>query len=254
VSAVVRSAGAPRPRGRHLLRSRSLAAAIVRDAGVERGDLVLDLGAGSGMLTRALADAGAHVVAVELDALLARDLRRVEGDVSVIQGDARELAWPCEPFKIVANLPFAHGTELLRALLGDPSLPLRSVDAIVQWELAEKRSRAWPSTLLSVLWGAWYELRLARRIAPAAFAPPPAVGAAVLRATRRPESLVPPEQASAYAAFVRRNFADLPLRRTLPRRATERALNECGADRDARGRDLDAPGWALLFRSVRRTR
>ncbi|HXH96655.1 MAG TPA: rRNA adenine N-6-methyltransferase family protein, partial [Gaiellaceae bacterium] len=53
------------PRGRHFLRSRAFAEELVRSSGVEAGTLVLDLGAGGGILTRALADRGARVLAVE---------------------------------------------------------------------------------------------------------------------------------------------------------------------------------------------
>jgi len=151
----VPSARGPRPRGRHLLRSGRLADLIVSDAEVAAGDLVIDLGAGSGMLTRSLARAGARVVAVELDARLARDLRQVGGEVEVMEGDALTYTWPSQPFRVVSNLPFAHGTEILRRVLGDPAVPLRSADVIVQWELACKRCRVWPSTVLGVLWGAW---------------------------------------------------------------------------------------------------
>jgi 23S rRNA (adenine-N6)-dimethyltransferase len=206
------------------------------------------------MLTRALARTRARVVAVELDARLAKDLRRIEGEVRVVEADARRFTWPRAPFRVVANLPFAHGTDILRALLSDPAVPLRSADVIVQWELAAKRTRLWPSTALGVLWGAWYEVDVVRRIAPSAFAPSPSVAAGVLRASRRAVALVPTEEAHAYDAFVRRSFADAPLRRILGSRRVKRALHELGADRDARARDLDAAGWAHLYRSVRRTR
>jgi 23S rRNA (adenine-N6)-dimethyltransferase len=250
----VRSARAPRPRGRHLLRSRRLADLIVSDAEVAAGDLVVDLGAGSGMLTRSLARAGARVVAVELDARLAGDLRRLGGDVEVVEGDALTYPWPSQPFRIVANLPFAHGTEILRRVLRDPAVPLVSADVIVQWELAAKRCGVWPSTLLGVLWGAWYELAIVRRIERAAFAPPPSVAAGVLRATRRDRPLVAPADAADYERFVRRSFGAAPLRRTLPPRVVRRVTDAVGLDPAASGRDLDARAWALLYASVRRGR
>src|SRR5919201_2102568 len=106
---------AQRGRGRHFLRSSKLAAEIVRAAGIRRGDLVLDLGAGSGVLTAALARAGASVVAVELDPTLAEGLRRRFD--RVVEGDALRVALPQEPFKVVANLPFDGGTAILRRLL-----------------------------------------------------------------------------------------------------------------------------------------
>jgi len=241
----VRERAAARPRGRHLLRSSRLADAIVRDACVEAGDLVVDVGAGSGMLTAALLRAGARVVALEPDRRLAARLRRACPAAEVVEADALGWTWPSEPFRVVANVPFALTTEFERLLLSDPRQPLRSADLVVQWEAADKRARLWPSTVLGVLWSAWYELDVVRRIAPAAFAPRPSVAAAVLAARRRPEPLVPAAQAPAYAAFLERSFRA----GGLPRHA--RALIPAlGLDPHADPRDLDARAWAAVWRET----
>jgi 23S rRNA (adenine-N6)-dimethyltransferase len=250
-----RVAAAARPRGRHALRSRAFADELVRDAGIAPGTLVLDLGAGSGVLTRALADAKARVRAVELDPPSLLELRSrfaAHPRVEVVETDATRLRLPDEPFAVLANLPFAVGTTILRRLLGDPHVPLTQLDAIVEWGLATKRAAIWPSTLLGCLWGAWYELSLVRRVPRACFAPPPSVDAAVLRATRHAEPLVPPEQAAAYEALLRRAFAaQAPLDRILPRKLVHRAAHELGFDPHAAARDLDARQWARLYAGVR---
>ena len=244
-----------RPPGRHSLRSRAFADELVRDAGIRPGLLALDLGAGGGALTRALADAGARVRAVELDpAALRRLERRFGGDprVEVVDGDATLVPLPSEPFAVVANLPFAVGTAILRRLLGDPSAPLTQLDAIVEWGLAAKRTAVWPSTLLGCTWGAWYELRLVRRVPRACFAPPPNVDAAVLRALRRPEPLVRPEEAAAYEALLRRAFAaHAPLDRILPRGLVHQTAHQLGFDPHAVARDLGPREWARLYSVVR---
>jgi 23S rRNA (adenine-N6)-dimethyltransferase len=244
-----------RPRGRHALRSRAFADELVRDAGVEPGTLTLDLGAGAGVLTCALLDAGARVRAVELDPAALRELRArfgADSRVEVVEGDATQLPLPAEQFSVVANLPFAAGTAILRRLLGDPRVPLTQLDAIVEWGLAVKRTAVWPSTLLGCAWGAWYELQLVRRVPRTCFAPPPSVDAAVLRATRRSEPLVPPAQAAAYEALLRRAFAArAPLVRILPRGLVHRAARELGFDPHAAARDLDARQWSRLYAAIR---
>jgi 16S rRNA A1518/A1519 N6-dimethyltransferase RsmA/KsgA/DIM1 with predicted DNA glycosylase/AP lyase activity len=192
-----------RPGGRHLLRSSGLAAEIVADARVCPGDLVVDIGAGSGMLTRALLAAGARVVAVEPDRRLGSRLRGLGARVTV--ADARAFAWPAEPFKVVANLPFAHAAEICRRLF-DPAVPLVSADLIVEWDFAAKRARLWPSTLQTVIWSAWYELAVTRRIEARAFVPTPSVAGGVLQARRRERPLVRPADGARYERYVRSGF------------------------------------------------
>jgi 23S rRNA (adenine-N6)-dimethyltransferase len=195
-----------RPGGRHLLRSSRLADAIVADAGVLAGELVVDVGAGSGMLASALLRAGARVIAIEPDRRMARRLRRACPGALVVEADVFATSWPREPFRVVANLPFAHSTAICRTLFAVPGVPLTAADVIVEWDFAVKRSRLWPSTAQTVLWSAWYELALVRRLERTAFVPQPSVAAAVLRARRRARALVAPADAEAYEAFVRRGF------------------------------------------------
>jgi 23S rRNA (adenine-N6)-dimethyltransferase len=238
-----------RGRGRHFLRSSKLAAELVRAAGIRRGDLVLDLGAGTGVLTGALARAHAHVIPVEIDRELAAGLsRRFPG---VVEADATRIALPREPFKVVSNLPFGGATAILRSLL-DPRVPLATADVIVEWGFAEKRAAVWPSTQLATYWGAWFELALTRRLPRCVFAPPPSVDAAVLRIERRNEPLVPVSERRAYDAFLSLGYRDGP-RAVVPWAALKRLEAELGLDRHAHARDLDATQWAALYwHAVRR--
>jgi 23S rRNA (adenine-N6)-dimethyltransferase len=244
-----------RPRGRHALRSRAFADELVRDAGIRPGTLALDLGAGRGALTRALADAGARVHAVELDPVALQHLETRFGTdprVEVVAADATQLPLPREPFRVVANLPFAAGTAILRRLLGDPRVRLTQLDAIVEWGLAAKRTSVWPSSLLGCSWGAWYQLSLVRRVPRVCFAPPPSVDAAVLRAIRRHEPLVPPEDAAAYRAVLQRAFAARgPLDHLFPPGVVHRAALEHGFNPHAAARDLDARQWSEVYAAVR---
>ena len=235
-----------RGRGQHFLRSNKLASELVRAARVQPDDLVLDLGAGTGVLTGALVRAGARVVAVDIDARLAEGLRRRYPQVDVRVEDVLGIPLPREPFKVVASLPFDGGTSILRRLL-DPLVPLASADVIVQWGLAEKRAAVWPSTQLGVYWGAWFELSVTRRLPRCVFAPPPSVDAGLLGVVRRDEALVAVAERNSYQAFLARGFREGP-GAVVPRKLLKRCETELGFERRARARDLDAWQWAELYR------
>ena len=235
----------------------------MRDASVARSDLVLDIGAGSGRLTAELAKRAGSVRAIELDPPLVAALRtRFAGDdnVTVVEADALELALPAAPFRVVANVAFARSGELLARLLDDPTVPLQRADVILQWEAACKRAAVWPGTLRNAVWGAAYELAVVRRLPAACFEPRPRVDAAVLRAVRRAEPLVPLADYGAFRAFVRAGFsARAPSVRValgpwLSPRALRRAADDLGLDRSARARDLDAYQWATLFAAAAASR
>ena len=239
---------------RHFVRTPALAAALVAHAAVEPGDLVLDVGAGSGRLTKALVDAGAEVLAIELDPVLARGLRVRFADtpsVTIVEGDALATPLPARPFRVVANLPFGRTTEILRRLLGDPRVQLVHADVIVEWAVAQKRAAVWPSTRLGVCWSAWYELVVTRRLPAGCFEPRPSVDAALLRAARRARPLVPESERRPFAAFVGTAFADGGLGRLVPPKTLKRVGRSLGFDRTAAPRDLDAHQWAALFAAVR---
>jgi 23S rRNA (adenine-N6)-dimethyltransferase len=251
--------GAP---GQHFLRSSRLAADLVRDANVVPGELVVDIGAGSGALTRALLDANARVIALELDPALVAQLRtRFRGrDVQVLEVDARRWSWPREPFSVVSNLPFAGSGAILGWLLRDPRTGLRQADVIVQWDFARKHAAIWPTTLRNTYWRAWFEVTIVARLSRSAFAPPPEVEAAVLRIARRPAPLVAPDDHERFWQFVAEAFrSQAPLSKALRHRLTPRELRRLasvlGFDATSHPRDLDARQWAQLFAHVRaRTR
>jgi 23S rRNA (adenine-N6)-dimethyltransferase len=247
----------------HFLRSPRIAAALVRDAGVGPEDLVVEIGAGSGRLTAPLAERAAEVLAIELDPVWAGRLRerfRGFGHVVVLEADAASVALPRRPFRVVSNLPFHRTGELLRHLLDDPSVPLVQADVIVEWGVAVKRSACWPSTMRSVLWGTRFELAVVRRLPPRCFEPAPQVEAAVLRAVRRAEPLVPGRAERAFRALVEAGFRtrarDLrsALAHTIPPRAFRRAARELGLGTAAHARDLDIHQWVALFDAVHRGR
>src|SRR5215469_8327218 len=108
--------------------------ALVDGSGVGDGDLVVDIGAGNGLISAALVRRGAQVLAIERDPSLADRLRAKFATwpvVTVVEGDVLETPLPDGPFHVVANIPFGITTKILRHLLvadaptsADQTLPL----------------------------------------------------------------------------------------------------------------------------------
>jgi len=187
----------------------SLATRLVDDTGITADDVVLEPGAGTGVLTRALAARARHVVAIELDAALARSTARAvaRGNVTVVEGDATTFPLPLTPFRVVANPAFNTTSALLHHLLdltGSPHGLVRA-DLVLQWQVARDRA-ALARDLVGVTWAPWWRFRRGRRLPAALFRPAPAVDAAVLVAERREEPLLAPARFDGYAAYVRSQF------------------------------------------------
>jgi 23S rRNA (adenine-N6)-dimethyltransferase len=183
---------------------------IVDQAAFAPGELVVEIGAGSGVLTRALARRALRVVAVEPDPAWARRLREQTAGsapgVHVVARDFLAVTLPREPFRVFGSLPFARTTDILHRLLDDPAIPMRRADVIVQWEVAVKRAATPPVTLISTAWAPWWEIRLARRIPATVFRPVPRVDAGLLAITRLDPPLLPIAMARPFRDFVQREW------------------------------------------------
>jgi 23S rRNA (adenine-N6)-dimethyltransferase len=145
---------------------------------VERGDLVVDVGAGHGAITARLLAAGARVVAVELHPERARVLRNRFADarVVVVQADAGDLRLPRRPFRVVANPPFAVTSALIRRLVA-PGSHLVAADLVV----GRHAARRWLATRPA----GPFDVRVLHALSRSAFVPRPQVDAVVLRIERR---------------------------------------------------------------------
>jgi 23S rRNA (adenine-N6)-dimethyltransferase len=152
---------------------------VVDAARVRPGELVLDVGAGSGALTTPLIGAGARVLAVELHPGRAEGLRRRFHDepVTVIQTDASDLRLPTRPFRVVASPPYGISAALLRRLLA-PGSRLVAADLVLQRAVVNRYVAGRASG--SDRWLRRYDASVGLRLPRTAFRPPPKVDSAVL--------------------------------------------------------------------------
>ncbi len=242
--------------GQNFLADPNLLDAIVRDAELTPADVVLEVGAGEGVLTERLAAAVSHVHSVEIDRGLEPALSAVAGlaNVSLHWGDAMKVdltALDPAPTAMVANLPYSVATPLLlRTIELLPSLASWTV--MVQREIAD-RLRAAPGSRTygspSVVAQLSCEIELVRKVDAAVFKPRPRVESAILRLRRTGPAADAATRTLIRAAFAHRRKS---LARSLEHAQsgslapTRAALAELGFTPDVRAEALSAEDFANL--------
>ncbi|MCU0904070.1 MAG: 16S rRNA (adenine(1518)-N(6)/adenine(1519)-N(6))-dimethyltransferase RsmA [Tabrizicola sp.] len=252
--------------GQNFLLDLNLTAKIARSAGDLAGCDVLEVGPGPGGLTRGLLAEGARrVVAVEKDAralpALAEIAAAYPGRLEVLHGDALELdlaAHLSAPVKIVANLPYNVGTELLiRWLTPDAWPPLwSSLTLMFQKEVAE-RIVAKPRTehygRLALLAQYRCEARIVMTLPPEAFTPAPKVHSAVVQLTALPGPRFPCDfrvlqRITAMAFNQRRKMLRASLKGLTP--GIEAVLESVDIPPTARAEEIGLESFCALARAV----
>ncbi|HEX2265712.1 MAG TPA: 16S rRNA (adenine(1518)-N(6)/adenine(1519)-N(6))-dimethyltransferase RsmA [Solirubrobacterales bacterium] len=248
--------------GQNFLADPNLLDAIVRDAELAPDDVVLEVGAGEGVLSERLAAAAAHLHTVEIDRGLAPALEPVAAlpNVDLHWGDAMKLdlaALRPAPSAMVANLPYSVATPLILRTIEELS-SLRRWTVMVQREIAD-RLRAAPGSRTygspSVVAQLACEVELVRGVDPAVFKPRPRVDSAILRLRRTGPGADAPTRQLVRAAFAHRRKS---LARSLEHAApgslgpARAALAELGLPEDARAEALAPEQFAALSAKLRR--
>ena len=233
---------------------------IARLAGVGPGDHVVEIGAGLGSLTLALAETGASVTAVEIDRHLQPILREVvEGrDVHVVAGDAMALDWDevlagADRWALVANLPYNVATPLVLDLLaGVPAIERMLV--MVQLEagarlVAPAGSPAYGIPSVKVALRATG--RIVGKVGPDVFLPRPRVDSALVEIVRRAEPATDADP-EVLVALVERAFNQRRkmLRRSLAGVVGDAQFAEAGIEPTERPEHLDIEAWGRLAAAV----
>lgn len=257
----------PRPQlkkrlGQHHLRHGSLCQPLMEFL-EPAGSRVVEIGPGGGVLTAELLQAGATVVAWELDyewAFAARQQARLQ-DAAMVVGDALGIAWNRMPpgTLVAGNLPYQISTALIGSLLPHWQI-IPKACFLVQWEVADRlRATAGDGAYgaLSVLVAARAQVTVLERVARGAFYPPPKVDGAFVGLTLG-EPPIPEVEMGAFTQTVRVAFAQRRkmLRNSLGARwgrtAASRAIETAGLDSRSRAEELALVDFLALHEALRR--
>jgi len=228
---------------------------IAELAHVGAGDRVVEIGAGLGSLTLALADTGADITAIEVDRGVVPILRDVVADrtnVRVVEADAMQLDWDellesHDGWVLVANLPYNVATPLICDLLDSVPAIARML-VMVQREAAE-RFAASPRTpaygAVSVKAAYWGDAKIVGHVPASVFVPRPNVESSLVAITRRTP---PTTDATTLFALVRAGFGQRRkmLRRSLSGIVAPETYDVAGISPTARPEELDVEAWCRL--------
>ena len=247
--------------GQHLMASDGILTAIVDAAGLHGDELVVEVGPGTGRLTRRLTAAAGHVVAVEVDPDMVATLHDALGEVpnlTVVAGDilALEVADLVgdSSYVVVANLPYNVATATIRRFLEAPRPPDRMV-VMVQHEVAKSMcASAGAMNLLSVGIQLYSAAHIVRRVKPGSFYPPPKVESAIVRIDPHPVPRIAPELIPSFFRLVRAGFAErrkqirnsLAGRLDIPATDVDSWLARSGIDPRRRAEELTIEEWRTL--------
>ncbi|HWL40693.1 MAG TPA: 16S rRNA (adenine(1518)-N(6)/adenine(1519)-N(6))-dimethyltransferase RsmA [Gemmatimonadaceae bacterium] len=252
--------------GQHFLTDPALLSGIVDALSPARTDTVVEIGPGRGSLTDILAGRAGRVVAVEIDHLLAEELRKryaTRPNVEIVEADVLETdiaSIAGADFLLIGNVPYYITTPIVFKAL-EPPIPRRSV-FLVQREVAERmtaRADTESYGALSVNIGVVADVEIVMSIPASAFKPPPKVESSVVRITPRASPLVAAESLPRFRAFVQAVFGQRRKQfqrvlRTVASLSVDDAsfvLTRVGIDPTARPEVVAPDTFARLFQELK---
>lgn len=238
----------------NFLHDQSVVEKIIAAGEVQAGERVLEIGPGTGRLTKALLETGADILAVEADASLLPMLEEqfgtqatfVEGDIfSVID----ELPLQDGGYKLIANIPYAITSAILERFLSKSPRPSRMI-LMVQREVADRILETPPKmSLLTVMCQLYADCRKVSNVPSGAFQPPPKVDSAVMQFDLHPieqgEAIVKlaKQGFSAKRKQLHKNLSTLP---QIDSTQVKEALEGMGLDPRVRAENLTIEDWVKL--------
>ncbi len=239
---------------------------LIDSAELKKGERVLEIGPGTGIITKALIDAGADVISIEFDHELIAPLQEKFGNAfELIEGDALALLpdqYPKKPYKLVSSIPYNITSDILKTFLTTPNPPVM-LCLVVQKEVAQRMCAKPPQmSLLAVVCQLYAKCEYVDTIKAGAFRPIPKVDSAVVKLTRYPSGhpslgSLDAEQVIRIAKLgfsskrkqLQKNLASLPADKwSVDVKST---LQELGISQDVRAENLTVDEWIKLVGKMR---
>lgn len=228
----------------YFLRSPRLIKELIGHSTITKHDFVLDIGAGSGVISSVLAGRCAKVLAVEYEPRMANKLRAnlsKFSNVTVHEGDFLTMDLPLEPYKIFANIPFHLSSPILRKLTQADNPPA-AIYLVVQKQFANKLLSDSDrfTGQLGMMVGPEFTVRIRKRLQRTDFWPHPAVDTVMVELIRRSEPLLAHADMPAYRQLIEACFSD-------PKVFIKMPLQKIKLTADVKPSQMKLDQWVALF-------
>ncbi len=226
---------------------------LLRKTDITKSDTVLEIGAGKGHITAALLEKSSRVIAVEIDPKLTEYLKKKfekAENLTLVQGDFLKTPLPNTPYKVFANIPFSHTTEIVRKLTSTQNPP---VEAWLTMEKgAAKRFCGKPGeSLNSLLLKPFFDLEVVWHFCREDFHPAPRVDTVLLHIAKKPVPDLPLSVRPQYTEFLTRSIqcGIIKPQGIFTQKQIKTALKLAGLPPIEPSGDILYIQWLCLFRS-----
>ncbi len=251
--------------GQHFLKCDWVVSALLKAAELKPEDKVLEIGPGTGVLTRALAKHTKEVIAVEKDEKLAEELEKSlkkekVGNVKIIKGDILKILPDVKNFKVVANIPYYLTSRLLRTLLEKGPRP-NLIVLTIQKEVAQRITAQPPKMSLLALSVQTFGRPEIIKIVPAScFWPKPKVDSAIIKIINLSENFFTENGLNIKRFFLiaktafgqKRKLLTGSLAKITPKGSLQQVLKEAGINPKTRPEELDLNQWAKIVIGIKK--
>lgn len=242
----------------NFLHNRKLVSELVRNSSIGKNDLVLEIGPGKGIVIEQLIKQARYVIAIELDPHWHKYLQDKFNNINnltLYQGNFLNFSLPSLPYKVFANVPFSIEGKIIRKLI-DAKNPPEDCYLTMRKELVYRLAGLYKEGQFSLMHKPWFDFSIYHHFSKKDFIPAPRINVAMLRFTKRRDSILSLKEKFNYQKFIQQGFGyGLPvwqnLMKVFGKNRTLTIINKVQITKGTKPSHLSLQQWLKLYEEFR---